>query len=288
MGLSSNITDDDLTNGWHRYRMAAVYSENFHDGPGCRLFYHTGSFSERSNWVQELIWNRKKDSWTIGNKVTFEAVLNSHLSATIDQSTRVLRLFYSTGDSVLQESWLDISDPNGQYIPGMSASFSLPPFYPLTYLDSGFNLPQFLDDDFSDIATVSDNGTSYLYHYTRVDPPGIRELSITGQPGSADSQETINKGKSPVSVPNLTSPYGSSPYQPLTATKFSLPGLGDQLHVFWADGMTGSSNFSATESDARSGYSHLWQVSRPVADGTWPANSTPYAVPIPLGDINSF
>lgn len=88
--------DGEPENGWDVYRMTAVYSKNFASGAGCRLFYH----SNNSSVVQELIWNN--ETWRKG--ASFDAYPKSHLSATIDESTKILRLFYSTRRRALQYS----------------------------------------------------------------------------------------------------------------------------------------------------------------------------------------
>ena len=97
------------------YRMAAVYSEHFTSGPGCRLFYHTGDST--GHWVQEMIWYRKNDTWTPGHRID-DALPNSHLSATVDDSTKTLSLFYINvinNRQYLQYSWTNITDDKGYH-----------------------------------------------------------------------------------------------------------------------------------------------------------------------------
>ena len=103
----------DPENGWDGYRMTAVYSENFHAGPGVRLFYHAENLTG-APFVQELIWTQSSDSWTNGAKL-LNPWPTSHLAATIDESTQILRLFFSSGNKTLQEAWMSLSDPTGTY-----------------------------------------------------------------------------------------------------------------------------------------------------------------------------
>lgn len=97
--------------------MAVVYSTDFYDGPGARLFYHFLA-ENGTTWVQEMIWNQNSDVWSEG------AMLNdpwpsSHLAAIIDETGKTLRLFYSAGNLTLQESYLNIADANATYGRGM-------------------------------------------------------------------------------------------------------------------------------------------------------------------------
>ena len=108
---------DDVENTWDSYRMAAVYSTNFYTGPGIRLFYHSQKLNG-STFVQEMIWIQANDSWLEGAKLS-NVWPNSHMAATLDNSTNILRLFFSSGSNTLQEMWLPITDPNAEYTPGM-------------------------------------------------------------------------------------------------------------------------------------------------------------------------
>ena len=158
---------------------------------------------------------------------------------------------------------------------------------PLTYSKPGLHIENVLVNSSADIAAVSNNGSTYVYHYVLppVGNPGIHELNITGQPGLDDNSESFNMTGLVVS-PNLRTQYGSSPYQPLTVSQTA----GDnnteaQLYVFWADKMTGSSNFSFATSNTKSGYSQLWGLSRSVTKAGWPNDSS--KIPIGLGDKDS-
>ena len=110
---SSDISTEDPSNDWDSYRLAAVYSTNFATGPGCRLFYHSQDLNG-TTWVQEMIWIQSSDSWTHGASI-IGPWPNSDLAATVDESTQILRLFYSAGNLTLQESWLNMSDPRAEY-----------------------------------------------------------------------------------------------------------------------------------------------------------------------------
>ena len=107
----------DPENDWDGYRMAAVYSQNFHTGPGLRLYYRAQNLTGAS-FVQELIWTQTTDSWANGAKL-HNPYSNSHMAATIDESTQTVRLFFSSGNNTLQEAWMSLSDPTGTYQNGM-------------------------------------------------------------------------------------------------------------------------------------------------------------------------
>lgn len=125
--LSLPSVTQDPKNDWDGYRMATVYSENFHTGPGLRLYYHAENLTGAA-YVQELIWTQSTDSWTNGAKLN-NPWPNSHLAATIDESTQILRLFFSSGNSTLQEAWISISDSTGTYKNGMHHEPNPSPFY---------------------------------------------------------------------------------------------------------------------------------------------------------------
>ena len=115
----------------------------------------------------------------------------------------------------------------------------------------------------SDIAAVSDNGTTYVYYFSNssLSDPAIRELKITGRLDSEGYNDNINA--------RVTSTeHNQSPYQPLTALKTEAG-----WNVFWADNITGSTGFDW------SGYSRLSGVSKPINGSTW-SNTT---MTIPLG-----
>ena len=112
-----NNDDQDPVNDWDGYRMAAVYSPIFHAGPQARLFFREQSL-DGPNLIQELIWNQNADSWSRGANFT-DSWPTSHMAATIDESTNILRLFFSTGNRTLQEYWTDISTPDTAYAKGM-------------------------------------------------------------------------------------------------------------------------------------------------------------------------
>lgn len=119
ISLPSGDNNDDFENSWDSYRMAAVYSTNFWTGPGIRLFYHSQQLNG-SSFVQEMIWIQANDSWSEGAKLS-NVWPNSHMAATLDNSTNILRLYFSSGGNTLQEMWLSITDPNAEYTNGTSS-----------------------------------------------------------------------------------------------------------------------------------------------------------------------
>ena len=114
--ISSSSQDGDPQNNWDGFRMAAVYSVNFDDGPGIRFFYHNVQ-NNGSTYVQELIWNQKSDKWTKG-AIIQRPYPNSHLAATVDENSKILRLFFSSGNRTLSEEWLDITNTKAGYNSG--------------------------------------------------------------------------------------------------------------------------------------------------------------------------
>lgn len=113
-----NVQNLDPINQFDGYRMAAVYSDIFANGAGTRFFYHRSS-SNGTNWVQEWIWTRETDNWKTGQVIP-NVYPNSHIAATVDEQNRLLRLYFSIGNLTLQESYLNISDPQGLYNTGTS------------------------------------------------------------------------------------------------------------------------------------------------------------------------
>lgn len=287
--LSLPSVTQDPKNDWDGYRMAAVYSENFHGGPGIRLYYHAENLTGPS-YVQELIWVQSTDSWTNGAKL-HNPWPSSHLAATIDESTQILRLFFSSGNNTLQEAWMSVSDPTGTYKNGMHHASN--PFHPLRSKGQtskpnssipGVSFPHLLTYNNADIAAVSQNGSTYIYHYTSATPPTIHELIITGIPGSINEQEAYNLSSPLVSSPNLnTAPSGQvSLYRPLAAANNVVPGLPEQIYVFWADKITGD----PTDSMSLSGLGELVEISKAVANGSW-SESAAVQIQVPLGSTNS-
>jgi len=106
----------DPSNGWGSYRMAAVFSQSFSNGPGARFFYHTQS-ATGAPLVQEMLWDMGKDTWSQGHQFS-DPWPKSDLAATIDSTTQTLRLFYSSENLTLQESWLNMTDPAAVYKSG--------------------------------------------------------------------------------------------------------------------------------------------------------------------------
>lgn len=106
----------DPKNGVGSYAMAAVYSQDFSTGPGIRLFYHAELLNGTS-YVQEMIWTQDSDIWTKGTEI-LDVWPNSKLAAAIDDTNKLLRLFFTTGNETLQEMYLNITDPHGAYQSG--------------------------------------------------------------------------------------------------------------------------------------------------------------------------
>ena len=118
--LSLPSPEDDPTNSWDGYRMTAVYSKLFKSGPGARLFYHAQQM-DGSSLVQEMIWLQSNDSWTQGATIK-DVYPNSRLSATVDEKFGLVRLFYSSGNRTLQESYTSIATIGGNYSDGESTT----------------------------------------------------------------------------------------------------------------------------------------------------------------------
>ena len=143
----------------------------------------------------------------------------------------------------------------------------------------GLSIEKFLDHDNSDIAAITINDTTYLYHYSnQTAPPGIHELTISGIPGAVNNQEAYNVSSPLVSSPQLTVNGDVSLYQPLAVSNTAVPGLKPQIYLFWADKMAGDPTTTA------SGYGELAQISRSVSNSTWPSSGQ---LQIPLGDNNA-
>ena len=69
-----------------------------------------------------MIWNQTKDVWTKGQQIP-NVWPNSKLAATIDDTNKLLRLFFTTGSEVLQEVYCNIKDPYCKYESGRWYSF---------------------------------------------------------------------------------------------------------------------------------------------------------------------
>ena len=145
----------------------------------------------------------------------------------------------------------------------------------------GLSLENFLDHNNADIAAISINGTTHLYHYAspnQTAQAGIHELTITGTPGSINDQEAYNLSMPFVSSPRLKINGDESLYQPLTVSNSAVPGPQPQIYVFWADKITGDPTTTT------SGYGELLEISRPFSNATWPSTGQ---LQIPLGNSNS-
>ena len=270
--LTSPVNNNDPKNTWDGYRFAAVYSRNFSTGPGARLFYHAQEM-DGSNFVQELIWAQNNDSWTKGAMIE-DANPNSHLAATVDESIGILRLFFSSGNRSLLEAWTSMGSSGGNYTKGRSCAYcQIPPW--LTFYTAG-PVDSFLSANNADLAAVSSNGTTYLYHYAspaQTASVGIRELVIRRT--SQSRQESFNLSEPIVTSPLLPGGTNASLYQPLAASITAVRDLPPQFLVFWADKPTGDPNTNST------GYQSLAQVSRPANSNLWPSGMQ---LSVPLGN----
>ena len=247
----------DGEGGWNGFRTAAVYSQNFTAGAGARLFYHNSNST--ANWIQELIWFQTNDSWIMGSEI-YGADPQSHIAATIESSTFILRLFYTTPSKTVEEQWANITAENYEYQQGVS-------------MDS------LVARVSSDISVVSTEDSTFLYYPSVASESAnvtIRELALSPQPSS------IASGSALVAVPDLlarnTGDTLPSVFAPLAATLSAADG-GRTVTVIWADGAV----------DRRSGYEALRAVSRPV-DGTWGSPTYGNAegmVRLPLGNDNA-
>ncbi len=119
--MSVPLGNNDPVNAWDSYSMAAVYSKNFYSGPGIRLFYHA-QLGNGTLYVQEMVWRQDSDTWEKGAEI-IGPWPNSRLAATIDESAKILRLFYSSGSQTLQESYIALNDSTGEYRNGMNNPF---------------------------------------------------------------------------------------------------------------------------------------------------------------------
>lgn len=251
-------------NGWDGYRLAAVYSPNFQDGPGIRLFYHAKDQGGKSH-VQELIWHQENDQWSKGKSFS-KPYAYSHLTVTVDETQKILRLFFSSGGKTLSEAWMDISDVSAGYKSGMY-------FFSRTRrnvnADSilGLDSPGLLHADNAYIGAASLFGATYVYYYSEASQTakaGIHEMKIIGVPGDESNKEGSTISPDIVVAPNLNTSAGDiAAYQPLAVSWTAVPGLAQQLFVFWADKPTGDPNDSVT------GFDNLQDISRTTTDDSW-------------------
>ena len=278
--ISLPTQTEDPKNDWESYRMAAVYSVNFNDGPGIRLFYHS-RLLDGTPFVQEMIWNQKNDVWSKGAELS-KPYPNSHLAATIDENAGILRVFFSSGNKTLSYYWLNITDPQAGYSTGTLHSFTLNMNISANHYLVGLDFSGLLYDNAADIAAVTLNGTTYVYHYSAADQKaeaGIHQLSITGVPNSVNNQESYNLSSPLVAAPMLTVNGETSLYQPLAVSYTAVTGLLEQVYVFWADKVTGSISANT------SGFGELSMISKPIANSTWLPSSQQS---ISLGSQNAY
>ena len=119
LSISAGNPEQDPPNSWDSYRMAAIYSTQFIGGPQVRLYYHTLTTGTNSvPIVQEMIWSQSNDSWANGCQFP-NPWPNSNLATTIDVVTNTIRLYYSSGNLTLQESWFDLNNQSAGWQAGM-------------------------------------------------------------------------------------------------------------------------------------------------------------------------
>lgn len=142
---------------------------------------------------------------------------------------------------------------------------------------TGATIPNLLASNNADMAALSQNGSTYLYHYSSsANPPAIRELIITGLPASVNNQESYNLSSPPVASPFLTTTTAPL-YRPLAASTTAVQSLlPAQIYVFWADKTSGDAMVG--------GFAELQEIGRSVANSTWPAQGQEL---VPLGSDNS-
>ncbi|KAL8823545.1 MAG: hypothetical protein Q9191_005757 [Dirinaria sp. TL-2023a] len=255
-----NNDDNDPVNNWDGYRIAAVHSTAFHAGPQARVFYRSQNMDSTGNSViQELIWNQNNDTWSKGTNFS-TAWPTSQMTATIDESTNILRLFFSTGKRTLQEYWTDITAPEIKYTEGLS-------------------LPTFLTHNNAQISALSHNGTTYIYRVLPGTNNTIHETQITGVPGSINDQETYNVTSPLVVKPASVSTQGNAVYQPFAAAKTNVTGLPTSFFTFWADDPVGWNETAKLEG----GYGHVGSIQRALTDANWPAKEGGAVDQVPLG-----
>ena len=197
--LTSPENNGDPQNSWDSYSFTAVYSRNFSTGPGARLFYHA-QYMNSTAFVQEMIWIQTNDSWIKGAELA-DINPNSRLAASIDESQGTLRLFYSTGNKSLEERMTRLQG-DGRYRKSefFVAWLILHPVM-LTCVIA-VRIEGYLNANNADLAAVSANGTTYLYHYSsKSASPGIKELVITSEMSlnpASPAQSSVSKSQSGV------------------------------------------------------------------------------------------
>ncbi|KAI9887487.1 MAG: hypothetical protein M1823_000666 [Watsoniomyces obsoletus] len=215
------------------FALAAAYSTAFASGPGARVYYHAPPTDQiPSGWVQELIWDQRSDSWSMGARLPDPAP-TSQLAVTING--RFLRLFYSTGSGTLQEHWLDIADPRANYVRGITRQ-------------------NVLASDHSAITAVTMSSSVLVYFE---DPrQGPRELTIMGFPRDRNQWVAINP--STVATTGIQEALSIGAVVGTTADKIT-----EQVHVFLT-------NHPGAETEGLT-HSVIQLVTRNATQPLWPA-----------------
>jgi glucose dehydrogenase len=147
----------------------------------------------------------------------------------------------------------------------------------------GVKIPSLLAHNDASLATVSTKTGVLVYYYASRDVPSIRELTISGIPGSSQHPEAFTAAANApiVAQPALaTNTSQLSLYQPIGAVTSTLgSGSSQTIQVFWAEGVV----------DAGSGYSTLKSLQRNVSDAWEPSSygAGRGQVSIPLGNSNA-
>lgn len=187
--------------------------------------------------------------------------------------------------SLAPKTYINLSPPLCTSWP---CKYPRPPFQPADLTQSpfhpGVHLPNLLTTNTADIAAVSSNGYTFLFHYTNASSPtagggsvtGIHQFTISGSPATAN--EAFNLSQSLVAAPAYPPGTNASLYQPLAASISSVQGMSEELLVMWADAPVGDPSSNST------GYGQLSQLTRPVGNATWDAQGK---VGVPLGNKNS-
>ncbi|KAI9758078.1 MAG: hypothetical protein M4579_003209 [Chaenotheca gracillima] len=202
LGIQSNTSLLTRENNGAAH-MSAVYSTRFASGAGARFFYHAArQDTGTDSWVQELVWSQKADTWTKGAQIK-GPVSTSQLAATIQDD--FLRLFYSTANGTLQESFIDITDKSANYTNGITQT-------------------GILGSDDGPISVVSLSNMTLVYFSDKNGT--VTELKLVGAVGSSESA-SINPSK--IATPSKQNPLS------LGSVIGSIEGGDEPVTVFYTD-----------------------------------------------------
>ena len=252
--------------------LTAVYSTDFASGAGARVFYHAqpSDPSKSKGWVQELIWDEKGDSWSLGARIQ-DVAPTSQLAAVVNG--QFLRLFYSTGQRKLQESWTNITDPKGNYTKGMFVCLltlvhprdtlgNFPDFWKPKEdqahkrMNTGISKDDLLPTDESSISALTLARSVILYYNDlRGD---VREVNITGIPNSP--KQTVDTSSSIIVT-------GGAPKYPTSIGSVvgTASDSAEQVHVFATD-------HPGSEAEGMT-ISVIAHMTRNISQPTWPTTT---------------